>query len=270
MDDFGLSDHELDEMLDGGSVPSGLADIANFLRDAPDAIAHQPSAMIEDRHLAAMTQAMRRAPEQPVPVRSARRKWAGRVSSVFGVATGKVAVTVGIALAVGGTLAATGQLPSPAQRVVSSTMQHVGIHLPQRAGSRRVLADARLKGRSPSEGLSRAANEFVRSKGRNASNRRTSGANAGHRTLGTPVWRAIACRCATYDEASATMDELTADRSFSNWSWEIDKIEAPGGSSYYEVENEFAGTSAKADSMQLASRLREAGFSDAVNEEVPP
>jgi hypothetical protein len=232
--------------------------IARFVELVPSAIAEAPSAELERAHLRAMVAAM---PANDVAA-GRRPRWRRRVAVALSLSSARVAVGLGVALAGTAALAVAGHLPAPAQRAVSTTMDHVGIHLSRPHGKTHGLATASRVGHGGGVG---------------ARGRDHHGARSRHtHTLrepapaGTTLWRTIACRCATADEAKSTVEELTNDVVFGRWTWEVRRVDAGSGAVYYEVVHVFAGDHARDDAAALASRLRDAGFIGSAHEEAPP
>jgi hypothetical protein len=231
--------------------------VRRFVAMVPSAIAEDPLPDVAERHIEAILAAAR-------PQRSVFRVWRRRVAATLGLTTTKIAIGLAVAFAATGVLAASGVLPAPAQRALSSTIGHVGVHL-----------DSRTRGSSGRHAASSAH------AGRIASHTGAHPKIAPHRrrkasapSIGTPsrttVWRAIACRCATLEEARSTVDELSNDIVFSQWQWQITEIDPEGSAVYYEVAHPFTGAHAIDDSSALARRLEQAGFVEAGHEESPP
>jgi hypothetical protein len=133
-----LRDEELDRVLAGryeGEDPA-LDDLAAFARDTQAALSGVPGEATRRAHLAAMIE-VAEVEGAPVAVRrqavkpSRIRRWELVLSQLLATLTAKLAVTgVALAAATGG-LAATGALPEPAQNVVASAAEKVGVELPE-------------------------------------------------------------------------------------------------------------------------------------------
>lgn len=128
---------ELDRLL-RNQDEAGRGELAQVLRAIRDGLEEPPSPEVAERHLAAIVaaagEASHAAPAVAPPDRTTARPWGLRVRRVLGLTAAKVAIGVGAAAAATGTgLAATGNLPDPAQQVISDVAERVGISIPEPA-----------------------------------------------------------------------------------------------------------------------------------------
>jgi hypothetical protein len=191
-----LSDPELDRLL-SGSAPAGHADLealAAFVRQVPDAYAEAPNHEIETVHLAriaeAVHQVLDQAPVERTRERSGRtRRRRAMLSAIFGTLAAKIATVTVAAAATTGGLAATGNLPAPAQDAVASAMSHVGVHFPTSGKGRSDTANEH--GKTVSE-TARTTDKTGREKGQEVSDAASSKSeahrkDAEHRSAGNPA-----------------------------------------------------------------------------------
>jgi hypothetical protein len=141
-----LTDEQLEALL-SGKTPAGtegLEGLATFFKSVPDALAHTPGESLATAHLTRMIEAA------SVPAtagatsahRHARRRKTV-LSTIFGTLIAKLAVVAVAAAAATGGLAATNNLPGPAQDAVSSAVGHLGVHFPSsHAGGNANTADS--------------------------------------------------------------------------------------------------------------------------------
>lgn len=121
---------ELRRLLHGGPIPVEDEQLAQVLRELRAELTSAPSEDVAERHLAAITAAAAGAAhEAPTPAPVGRlRRWGRRVAAAGALKIATVA-TAAVAVTSGG-LAATGNLPQPAQDRVSDVLSNVGIHVP--------------------------------------------------------------------------------------------------------------------------------------------
>lgn len=134
-----------DDRHDIDTAPStdGLDDgaLIGALRAAVPA---SPARGVRERHLAAITAvATEQAHRRPVrQVGSRSVGWTRRLRRVAGLTAVKIGLGgAAVALAASGGLAATGNLPGPAQHLVADVVRHVGIHVPDPAGGSTAVDD---------------------------------------------------------------------------------------------------------------------------------
>lgn len=132
---------DLDRLLAGD--PEMPQQLGAVLRAAAAEFDETPAAEVRERHLSAM-RATAPSPN-PAPARGSQWNrgrgsqwnraslgaWARRARLALGLTAGKLALGVGMAAAATGGLAATGNLPDPAQRVVADVAEQIGLDLPR-------------------------------------------------------------------------------------------------------------------------------------------
>jgi hypothetical protein len=150
-----------------GRVSTGqeeLRALAVFAEHVPGAYLETPRPEQEQVHLARIVEAVRLNPVtagDPVAAHGwagSRRRRRNMLSTIFSTLAAKIAaVTVAAAAATGG-LAATGNLPAPAQDAVATAMSHLGVHFPSAeeagtddAGTGEAATDANEHGKTVSE-----------------------------------------------------------------------------------------------------------------------
>ena len=124
-----------------------LGSLAKFVREVRETYTRAPDAQIQAGHLRAMAEEFAAVP----PTAPARRpRTVLRRASIAGL--------VGSLLVGGSALAATGQLPTPAQKVIAEAVEHVGVKIPK---ARRASVTGQEKGDA---GKARAAANRDRAK----------------------------------------------------------------------------------------------------------
>ncbi|MBW3576656.1 MAG: hypothetical protein KY462_02735 [Actinobacteria bacterium] len=122
---------DIDRLLAGADP--GQDDALAYLATLRRALVTSPPEDVAERHLAAITaaaqQAAHRPPAAPAPKRQALRGWTRRVAAAGGLKLAASATAV--LAATGGGLAATGNLPDPAQRAVAEVLDEVGLTVPK-------------------------------------------------------------------------------------------------------------------------------------------
>lgn len=108
-----------------------VAGLVNALTRAGGTVAARPvPQLVADRHLAAIHAAATEHAHGAAVVVSGTAGLGARVRRVLGLTGVKVALAAGVAAAATGGLAAGGNLPPPAQRVISEGASWFGVHLP--------------------------------------------------------------------------------------------------------------------------------------------
>lgn len=123
-------DDEIRQLLHGGPIPAEDERLAQVLRELRADLTGGPEEDVARQHLAAITAAAAET-AQDVPALAPvglLRRWGRRAAAAGALKIATVA-TAAAAVTSGG-LAATGNLPQPAQERVSEVLSSVGIHVP--------------------------------------------------------------------------------------------------------------------------------------------
>jgi hypothetical protein len=124
----------LDRLLAGPDGPDLAAEeraLAAALRRVRDDLDHPAAEEVVDSHVAAIaTAAAAHVHTAPSPRRGSG--WARRLRLATGLSVAQLGLAATVAVgATGGGLAATGNLPAPAQRAVSDAAARIGLELPR-------------------------------------------------------------------------------------------------------------------------------------------
>lgn len=130
----GLSDREAESLLAGRAPASGgdLSDLAVLIEGVKAATVRPLDREVEERHLAAIKEALHLEGSRDSAIQGKRRATRRRsmIAGLLAPLWAKIAVAAGAAVLATGGLAAADVLPQPAQDAVASAAERIGLELP--------------------------------------------------------------------------------------------------------------------------------------------